>query len=60
MKTYTDPEGEYTIDYPSNWNLNPKESRFDEKELELNTIDDTGNSVHILIKTMDQHDLDLK
>lgn len=59
-KTYSDPDGEYTIDYPSNWNLNPKENRFDEKELELNTIDESGNSVHIGIKTMDQPNLDLE
>ena len=34
-KNYTDPEGKLNLQYPSDWNIEPKKNRFDTKDLEL-------------------------
>ena len=47
-KTYTDPDEKYSISYPPEWKLVPKENRFDDKNFELSTID-AGASIHILM-----------
>jgi hypothetical protein len=49
-KTYTDPEGKFTVKYPYDWNIEPRENRFDTKDVEFSIIDG-GNSVHLGIVT---------
>ena len=49
-KIYTDPQGKFTVKYPSNWNIEPRENRFDTKDVEFSIMDE-GNSVHLGIVT---------
>ena len=49
-KTYTDTEGKFTVGYPPNWEVEPRENRFDTKDVEFSILDE-GNSVHLAIAT---------
>jgi len=49
-KTYTDINGKFTIDYPTDWNIEPRENRFDTKDV-IFSLPDEGNSVNLGIVT---------
>src|SRR5829696_8925183 len=49
-KTYTDTQGKFTVDYPPNWEVEPRENRFDTKDVEFSILDE-GNSVQFAITT---------
>jgi hypothetical protein len=49
-KTYTDINDKFTIDYPTDWNIEPRENRFDTKDV-IFSLPDEGNSVNLGIVT---------
>ena len=58
-KTYTDINGKFTIDYPTDWNIEPRENRFDTKDV-IFSLPDEGNSVNLGIVTRDTHKCDIE
>jgi hypothetical protein len=51
-KTYTDINGKFTVDYPTDWNIDPRENRFETKDVIFSLFDE-GNSVNLGIVTTD-------
>ena len=43
-KIYTDINGKFTIDYPTDWNIEPRENRFDTKDV-IFSLPDEGISL---------------
>ena len=45
-RTYIDLNDKFTIDYPTNWNFEPRENRFDAKDAIFSLLDE-GNYVNL-------------
>ena len=54
-KTFSEPDGRFTVNYPIGWNIEPRENRFDTKDVEFSILHE-GNSVHLVIVTTETPD----
>src|SRR5213596_2003869 len=62
QKTYTDPQGFYTLQYPSNWSVKyvAPISRLDNPEISLYVNNNTLSPINIAIKNTSVSEDDLK